>query len=132
MQHMRERGGRVTTALRAVVELLDSTDDHLTTADIAEAVQRSYPAVHVSTVYRALERLSEAGMVVHLHVGHGPTVYHLADDYHGHLVCRRCGTVLDVPTEVIQPVAHRVARDYGFELEAGHLALGGLCADCAR
>ena len=50
MQHMRERGGRVTTALRAVVELLDSTDEHLTTTDIAEAVQRSYPAVHVSTV----------------------------------------------------------------------------------
>jgi Fe2+ or Zn2+ uptake regulation protein len=35
-----------------------------------------------------------------------------------------------VPTAVIQPVARRVARDYGFALEAGHLALGGLCADC--
>jgi Fur family ferric uptake transcriptional regulator len=130
MQHMRARGGRVTTGLRAIVELLATSDDHLTAVDIVEEVQRRHPAVHVSTVYRALERLSEAGMVVHLHVGHGPTVYHLADDYHGHLVCRRCGAVIDVPTAVIQPVARRVARDYGFALEAGHLALGGLCADC--
>ena len=131
MQHMRERGGRVTTALRAVVELLANTDEHLTAADIATAVQQSHPAIHVSTIYRGLERLSDAGMVTHLHVGHGPTVYHLADDYHGHLVCRRCGAVLDVPTAVVQPVARTVARDYGFALEAGHLALGGLCADCA-
>jgi Fur family ferric uptake transcriptional regulator len=131
MQHMRARGGRVTTALRAVVETLDETDDHLTAADIADAVQQRHPAVHTSTVYRALDRLSAAGMVVHLHVGHGPTVYHLAGDYHGHLACRGCGAVLDVPMALIQPVAHRVARDYGFALEAGHLALGGLCAHCA-
>jgi Fur family transcriptional regulator, ferric uptake regulator len=130
MQNVRARGGRVTTALRAVVETLAVTDDHLSATDIAETVQRDHPAIHGSTVYRALERLREAGMVVHMHTGHGPTVYHLADDHHSHLVCRRCGTVVDVPPAVIQPVASRVAHDYGFALEAGHLALGGICAAC--
>jgi Fur family transcriptional regulator, ferric uptake regulator len=131
MQHMRARGGRVTTALRAIVETLSATDEHLTAVDIAEAVQQAHPAIHVSTVYRALERLAEAGMVTHMHMGHGPTVYHLADDGHSHLVCRRCGNVIDVPTTVMRPVQAQVARDYGFTLQADHLALSGLCAACS-
>lgn len=131
LQHMRERGGRITTALRAVVEVLDATDDHLTAQDIAAAVQGAHPAIHGSTVYRALDRLSEAGMVSHLHVGHAPIVYHLGHDHHGHLVCGRCGAVLDVPATVLGPVATQVARDYGFTVEPSHLALGGLCSGCA-
>jgi Fur family ferric uptake transcriptional regulator len=131
LQHMRARGGRVTTALRAIAETLARADEHLTAVDIAEAVQRAHPAIHVSTVYRALERLDEAGMVTHVHVGHGPTVYHLADDGHSHLVCRRCGHVVDVPRTLLRPVETRVASDYGFTLQTEHLALSGLCADCA-
>ena len=131
LQHMRERGGRITTALRAVVEVLDATDDHLTAQDIGTAVQAAHPAIHASTIYRALDRLSEAGMVSHLHVGHAPIVYHLGHDHHGHLVCGRCGTVLDVPATLLRPVARQVARDYGFTVEPSHLALGGLCSGCA-
>lgn len=130
LRRMRERGGRITTALRAVVEVLAASDEHLTATDIAEVVQQRHPAIHVSTIYRALDRLAEAGMVTHLHVGHSPDVYHLGSDHHGHLVCGRCGAVVDVPTAVMQPVAVQVARDYGFTLEPSHLALGGLCADC--
>lgn len=131
LRHMRERGGRITTALRAVVEVLDATDDHLTAQDIAAAVQAAHPAIHGSTIYRALDRLSEAGMVTHLHVGHAPVVYHLGHDHHGHLVCGRCGAVVDVPATVLRPVATQVARDYGFTVEPSHLALGGLCSGCA-
>jgi Fur family ferric uptake transcriptional regulator len=130
LQHMRERGGRITTALRAVVEVLAASDDHLTAQAIGAAVQAAHPAIHVSTVYRALDRLSEAGMVSHLHVGHAPVVYHLGHDHHGHLVCGRCGAVLDVPATVLRPVATQVARDYGFTVEPSHLALGGLCSGC--
>ncbi|HEY8545430.1 MAG TPA: transcriptional repressor [Acidimicrobiales bacterium] len=132
LRHMRARGGRITTALRSVVEVLDRTDEHLTAQDIAAAVQATHPAIHVSTIYRALDRLSEAGMVTHLHVGHAPVVYHLGHDHHGHLVCGRCGAVVDVPATLIRPVAAQVERDYGFTVEPGHLALGGLCSSCAE
>jgi Fur family ferric uptake transcriptional regulator len=131
LQHMRERGGRVTTALRSIVEVLADSDRHLTATDIAEAVQRAHPAIYDSTIYRSLERLSEAGMVTHLHPGHGPTIYHLVGNHHGHLICDRCGTVQDVPVTLMQPVVRRVAHDYGFALRPGHVALAGLCADCA-
>ncbi|MGH9214283.1 MAG: Fur family transcriptional regulator [Acidimicrobiales bacterium] len=130
LERIRAGGGRVTTAVRAVVQVLADSEEHLSAADIAHAVQRRHPVIYDSTIYRALERLGSAGLVTHLHVGHGPTIYHLAGDLHGHLVCGKCGAVLDVPATVMRPVAQRVARDYGFALEPSHLALAGRCADC--
>jgi Fur family ferric uptake transcriptional regulator len=128
---VRERGGRVTTPTRAVVQVLEDASDHLTAADIAQAVRQRHPDIHGSTIYRVLDRLTELGVVSHAHLGSRPAVYHLISDQHDHLVCERCGAVLDVPPTVMRPVARRVARDYGFELTAGHFALGGLCVRCS-
>ncbi len=53
--------------------------------------------MHESTVYRFLDELERLGVVDHVHLGHGPAVYHLASDAHHHLVCDRCGAVEEVP-----------------------------------
>jgi Fe2+ or Zn2+ uptake regulation protein len=127
---LREGGGRVTTATRAVVQVLAAADGHLTAADIAQAVRQKHPDIHDSTVYRVLDRLAELGVVTHAHLGARPAVYHITNEHHDHLVCESCGTVVDVPPGVMQPVARRVARDYGFELALGHFALGGRCVRC--
>ena len=84
-----------------------------------------------SSVYRALEALSGVGVVQHIHLGHGATAYHLTDgdDAHVHLQCRSCGAVLDLPAEILDPVAAYVARA-GFELDPTHTALSGSCAAC--
>lgn len=127
---LRERGSRVTAPTRAVLEVLAETAEHLTAADIAEAVRDRHPDIHGSTIYRVLDRLAELGVVSHAHLGSRPAVYHLISDQHDHLVCESCGVVLDVPLTVLRPVARAVARDYGFELAAGHFALGGRCDRC--
>jgi Fur family ferric uptake transcriptional regulator len=127
---LRERGGRVTTATRAVVEMLADRRDHLTAAEIAERVRRDRPDVHSSTIYRILDRLTELGVLTHAHLGQRPAVFHIADDRHDHLVCEHCGAVVDVPASMLQPVARQAAQDFGFELATGHFALGGRCDRC--
>jgi Fur family ferric uptake transcriptional regulator len=131
LERLRARGGRVTTSTRAVVQVLAEADDHLSANDIGERVRALHPDIHASTVYRILDRLTELGVLTHAHLGQRPAVYHLADDHHDHLVCENCGTVYDMPAAVMRPVARQVARDYGFELESGHFALGGRCLRCS-
>ena len=129
---VRQRGGRVTGARRALLEaLLEAEGHHLTAQDLAEGVQRAAPAVHLSTIYRALESLEEMGIVDHAHLGHGRAVYHLADEPHQHLVCERCASVVEVPEDVFTDVAAAVRRAYGFEIRAHHFAVVGRCAACA-
>ncbi|MFP5328345.1 MAG: Fur family transcriptional regulator, partial [Acidimicrobiia bacterium] len=86
---LRAKGGRMTSSRRVIIDVLLSGDAHLTADAIAEAVQRRHPDIHRSTVYRTLDTLTELGVVTHVHLGHGPSVFHLADEDHHHLVCSK-------------------------------------------
>jgi Fe2+ or Zn2+ uptake regulation protein len=129
---LRSRGGRVTSARRAIIgALLDASPEHVTADELASAVQRAHPDVHVSTIYRCLDALEELGVVDHVHLGHGRAVYHLADEHHQHLVCSSCGVVVEVPDEVFDDVTARLDAEFGFRLEPGHFAVPGRCRSCA-
>ena len=133
LDRLRAGGLRITAARRALVEALVAAGDagHATADDLADAVHRTHPDLHRSTVYRTLDALEQAGVVVHVHLGHGSAVYHLAEDRHLHLVCDACGDVVEVPESVLGPLRRRLATGFGFRLDAGHFALPGRCAACA-
>lgn len=99
----------------------------------AEVLAARLPDVHVSSVYRALAVLEEEGVVAHVHLGHGPAVYQLAQDAASvrHLVCDVCGRHIVVPTSLFEPLRRRLERDHGFVLDAGHFAVVGRCDSCA-
>ncbi len=127
---LRERGGRITRARRALVGALVSAEHHVTADDLAELVQRARPDVHRSTIYRTLVDLEEMGVVDHVHLGHGRAVYHLLDDPHQHLVCEACGAVIEAPDTLFRPLARRLLADYGFTLRPHHFAVLGRCGEC--
>lgn len=127
---LRADGGRITPARRALVTVLLEAVGHVTADDLAEAVQRSHPDVHRSTIYRTLDALEELGVVDHVHLGHGRAVYHLLDDPHQHLVCEVCEAVIEAPDELFRPLAETLLADYGFALRPNHFAVLGRCAQC--
>jgi len=127
---LRAAGERVTVARRAVVESLVDADGHATAEALQARVQAEHPEVHMATIYRNLETLERLGVVEHTHLGHGPAVYHLADELHQHLVCESCGYVVEVPADLLRPVEEEVRDRYGFVMRPGHFAVVGRCADC--
>lgn len=128
---LRARGGRVTTSRRAILETFLGIGGHVTAEVLTARVQDSQPDVHESTVYRFLDELERLGVVDHVHLGHGPAVYHLASDAHHHLVCDRCGAVEEVPEALFADLRARLSDDYGFSLEPRHFAVTGRCKACA-
>jgi Fur family ferric uptake transcriptional regulator len=130
LELLRTDGGRVTPARRAVVQILLDTDGHVSAEEIAEQVQRDMPDVAPSTVYRTLDVLERLDQVEHVHLGHGPSMYHLAERVHVHLQCRSCGRVIELPDTYLDDLAGRLAHEHGFGLEPRHFALLGRCADC--
>ena len=131
LDELRRGGGRVTTARRALVQALVEADAHVTADDLAQAVQRAHPDVHLSTIYRTLEALERRGVIDHVHLGHGRAVYHLSDEAHQHLVCEVCGSVIEVPDRLFADLAHDLRRDYGFTIRPNHFAVLGRCEACA-
>ena len=128
---LRADGRRVTTARRMVLELLACTHEHLSADDLAARIHDAHPEIHLSTVYRTLDSLSEWGLVEHVHQPHGASFFHLAGA-HRHLVCEQCGRISDVPAAEFDELVARIRSQYDFELHLGHAALVGRCADHGR
>ena len=128
---LRARGGRVTTSRRAILETFLGIGGHVTAEVLTARVQATQPDVHESTVYRFLDELERLGVVDHVHLGHGPAVYHLSADAHHHLVCDGCGTVVEVPETLFSELRNQLREDFGFALHPRHFAVTGRCRDCA-
>lgn len=120
----------MTTSRRAIVDALLDAGGHVSADELARRVQAGHPDVHQSTVYRTLETLAELGVVEHVHFPHGPAVFDLTDMPHHHLVCSDCGSVVEIPTSALAPLADKVEQDHGFAIDTQHFALSGLCANC--
>ncbi|MEL6893078.1 MAG: Fur family transcriptional regulator [Actinomycetota bacterium] len=130
LQQMRAAGGRVTAQRRAVLDALAATQPHPSVEDVAAYVQRSDPDIHLSTVYRTLNTLTEIGVVSHVHLDHGRSVYHFTHDDEPHLVCRSCSAVSHLETATFTHVRRIVADATGFDLEHGHFAWSARCPAC--
>ena len=123
-------GRRRTAPRQAIVEMLIAARGHVTADELADDVQKRFPSVNISTVYRTLDTLEDLGIVDHVHLGHGRAIYHLADDDHQHLVCEVCESVEEIPLTKLRPLLRTIQRDHGFEVDRRHFALVGLCRRC--
>jgi Fur family ferric uptake transcriptional regulator len=136
---LRAAGQRVTKPRVAVLtRVLAAGGEHLTAEEILTMEAAGDAGAHRATVYRTLDGLAEAGILQHVHLDRGLTAYHLADPSalpggpeHLHAQCVRCGRIVDLPPDVLGDTAARVRRISGFRLDASHVALSGLCAECA-
>ena len=129
LAELRRRGQRVTTGRRAIAEVV-VTAEELSAEEIVTRVQADHPDVHPSTVYRTLETLEEAGLVEHVHLGHGAARWQLANNPFHHLVCDGCGAVQLVPRSLFDELCERVDEEFGFAIAFQHFATIGQCARC--
>jgi Fur family ferric uptake transcriptional regulator len=129
---VRQAGGRATVALRRVVAALVEAEGHRSAEEIVAEVAGEYPDISESTVYRTLERLEDLDLAYHVHLGHGPSQWHLAGwRSHQHLICSKCGGVIEVAPGLFEPLAHELETRYGFRADVGHFAVSGTCRPCA-
>ncbi|WP_250282002.1 MULTISPECIES: transcriptional repressor [unclassified Frankia] len=128
---LRSRGYRLTPQRQLVLEAVARLG-HATPEEIVTEVRRTAGGVNISTVYRTLDLLEELDLVSHAHLGHGAPTYHAAGVVeHVHLVCGGCGTVREIPSDVLTDLVARLRDDFDFSVDVSHVALAGRCGNCA-
>jgi Fur family ferric uptake transcriptional regulator len=128
---LRARGMRATPARQVLLTVLGELG-HGTPEELFEAAASRLPGLSLSTVYRGLDSLNEAGIVQHAHF-HGSTrSYFLAEHAnHAHLVCEQCGQVISLDDGVIDELLTAMQAEHGYVVDPAHIALVGTCAPCA-
>jgi len=129
---LRAHNLNVTAPRIMVLQVLQEMQGHLSAEDIYAAVLARYPAVNMVTVYRTLETFEEHGLAVRGALGDKVIRWENAAQAHHHLVCRRCGAIVDLDDDPFQRLATDLAQRYGVRVTPRHLSLEGLCASCAE
>lgn len=125
---LRERGLRLSTARRLVLQALFAADAPLSAAYIAKRLM-----LEETSVYRNLETLERHGLVRHVHLAHGPGLYALRGrDEREYLYCEHCGGVRAVSPEELDPIRESVRERFGYEARFTHFAIVGLCPACSE
>ena len=131
VEELRERGLRVSSARRLVLESLFAAEGPLSAERIAEGVSGRVPRSDLASVYRNLETLEEVGLVRHVHLGHGPGLYELAGSAQEYLVCESCHAAVAVEPAELDEVRDLLRERFGYEARFGHFPIVGLCGSCA-
>lgn len=124
-------GLRATRQRAAVAKLLDQVDDFRSAQELYEQLRQSGEGIGLTTVYRTLQSLAEAGEVDVLRTASGEAIYRrCSSHHHHHLVCRRCGRTVEVEGPAVESWANRVAAEHGFADVSHTVEVFGTCADC--
>ncbi len=131
IEELRKQGYRLTPQREMIVEAIVHAGRHVTAEEVYEQVQSCTSAINVATVYRTLDLLVDLGLASRVDLGGQRAVY--ATVRHGphvHLVCKRCGGIIEADHELISPLQEQLEELYGFVADLCHLAVPGLCAGC--
>ena len=126
------KNGRLTAYRSAVLNVLRGSHDHPTAAEVFRKVRQRRPGVAYATIYNALNWLKQNGMVEELRVGEGASRYDPIMRRHDHLICTRCGDLVDSRVELPEEVWTQAGRHSGFQVKHYRLEIFGLCKYCAK
>jgi Fur family ferric uptake transcriptional regulator len=131
---MAERGLKSTRQRSLIIDTFFQVDGHLSVEDVWEKVRALDRRVSVATVYRTMKLLSESGLAHARNFGDGQTRYEAAvgREHHDHLICTRCGTIVEFENDQIERLQAAVARRHGFVVSSHKMELYGLCKSCQR
>lgn len=131
---LRKAGLKVTLPRVKILELLEhSPEHHMSAEDVYKSLLDQGEDVGLATVYRVLTQFEAAGIVERHHFEGGHSVFELKDrEHHDHIVCVKCGKVMEFTDAIIEERQQKVAEEMGFRLTGHALHLYGECADCQR
>jgi Fur family ferric uptake transcriptional regulator len=124
---------RATRQRAAISALLENVDEFRSAQELHDELRRGGENIGLTTVYRTLQSMAGSGLVDTLRTDTGESVYRrCSEHHHHHLVCRACGTTVEVAGGAAETWAAEVAREHGFSDVSHTIEIFGLCCDCAK
>jgi Fur family ferric uptake transcriptional regulator len=128
---LRSAGCRVTAQRLLLLQLLHDSKGHAGADDLYHLARARDPRLSLSTVYRTLNKLREAGLVHELHLDQEHHHFELAaEDSHHHLICQSCGKVLEMKCFLVDEILSHIEAQHDFKVTGTQMEFVGYCVDC--
>ena len=134
MEYLAGQGLRSTSQRDTILGVFVDAGRHVSAEELYALVKKAHQGIGYATVYRTLKLLADAGLAEERRFEDGFTryEYRATDGHHDHLICTRCGRIIEFENERIEQLQQDVARKNRFLVQSHKLELYGLCAPCQQ
>lgn len=134
-EKLSERGYKMTPQRKEILKIFVEKGGHMSAEDVYSVLRENDSEIGLATVYRALDLLSELGILVRLDFGDGCARYELntADPklhHHHHLICLKCKKVIEFEEDLLDELEANIAKKSGFQILNHEVKFFGYCSDC--
>jgi len=135
---LKEKEYKLTSRRELVLRvLLENEDKHLSAEDVYNLVKSKAPDTGLATVYRTLELFQEFDVIHAIDFGDGRKRYEFGaglgqSHQHHHLICTKCGSIIEVNEDLLEELESRVSRQHEFKIANHQLKIFGTCKDCSK
>ena len=130
--YLRRRNLRMTPERRNVLEVIVRRQGHWDAEELLHFLKGRKHPVSRATLYRTLDHLREAGLVKMHRFGRGHALFEhvYGRQHHDHMVCDRCGKVIEFVNEEIERLQEEMCRVHGFHSTNHVMQIFGICREC--
>jgi Fur family transcriptional regulator, ferric uptake regulator len=133
-QQIKQAGLKVTLPRVKILNVLETSElRHLSAEDVYKELLAAGEDIGLATIYRVLTQFEGAGLVCRHHFEGGQSVFELnRGGHHDHLVCVKCGMVVEFMSEIIEERQRAIAAEHDFEIQDHSLIIYGICRGCCE
>lgn len=133
-ERLKKKGYKLTTQRRVILDvIMENREKHLSSEEIYDLVKGKYPEIGLATVYRTLQLFEGLGIIYKLNFDDGRSRYELYHDenhQHHHLICLKCGTVIEMEGDLLENLEEAIEQTKDFEIVDHNVKFFGYCSKC--
>ncbi|MDD5605290.1 MAG: Fur family transcriptional regulator [Dehalococcoidales bacterium] len=133
LAELKHEGYKITPQRRAIIQILEATENHMTPHEIHKKVN-NHLGISLVTIYRTLDTLEKAGLICRLNTESGHVGYLLRRprSHHHHLICSICGLVVNIGDCGLEELEKHISKHTGFIINSHTLDMSGICPECHK
>jgi len=133
-RYLDTRNLKLTKERRVVLQEIFLRRGHLEAEDLWHSLHKKKKRASRATVYRTLDLLVDSGMVRKVDLGHGHSHFEhvLGHAHHEHMICLKCGRVIEFSDEKIERSLKKMCEKSGFENISHCFQIFGYCRNCRQ
>lgn len=128
-KQLKTAGLKTTLPRVKIIEVLEQSESgHLSAEDIYRVLREKGEQIGLATIYRVLTQLETAGILRRQRFGDAQAKFEIeTGEHHDHIICVKCGKVVEFHAKLIEDEQRKVALDNGFKIKGHEMVLYGIC-----
>lgn len=131
-KYLSSKNLKLTEERKVVLREIFLHPGHLEAEDLWHNLRKKKKRTSRATVYRTLDLLVDSGMVRKVDLGHGHSHFEhvLGHAHHEHMICLKCGRVLEFSDTRFERSMKKLCERGGFKHTSHYFQVFGYCKDC--